>query len=283
MEATARAPAAISIVNAIPAGTGSAVAIDTPITARVRLDPTDTAVTASVADRPDIDVSLVRRCLDETITRYGDGEGGHVETTAPISPSVGLKTSSASANATIMATLAALGRGDEVDPLAATSLGVEVARSVGVTVTGAFDDATASMLGGLTITNNETDELLAHRELTGEAVILIPEGRTPTATVDTEALDQIAPLSELAVDEVLAGRHETAMAINGLAVASALNLDRESIRLGMRETMAVSPSGTGPAVAAIASASSCATIAKRWEGEGTVVRTQLQSDGVTLG
>jgi len=40
------------------------------------------------------------------------------------------------------------------------------ARDVGVTATGAFDDASASMLGGVTITDdNDDDELLSREEV----------------------------------------------------------------------------------------------------------------------
>jgi hypothetical protein len=40
------------------------------------------------------------------------------------------------------------------DVFDAARLGVRAAREVGVTVTGAFDDASASMLGGVTVTDN---------------------------------------------------------------------------------------------------------------------------------
>ena len=281
MQATASAPAAISIVNAIPTNLGAAVAIDATVTASVTLDPEADVVTADI-EGESVDDTLIRRCLEVTTDRYGAGEGGHVRTTADVPPSVGLKTSSAAANATIMATISALDVAESIDRLEATRLGVEVAREVGVTITGAFDDASASMLGGLVITDNEADEVLTRRELEEAAVILIPEERTPTETVDTAALTAVAPISELAIEAVRDGRHESAMALNGLAVASALDIDPEPIRQAMCETMAVSPSGTGPAIAAIGSPSVIAAIAERWGPYGDILETRLRQTGVTL-
>lgn len=280
MEASASAPAAISVVNAIPTGRGSALAIDEHITARVSLDPSRDAVTADIADDRAIDTTLIRRCVERGIERYGEGEGGHVETTAEVPHSVGLKTSSAAANATVWATIKALGCTDQVTPLAASRVGVEVARAVGVTVTGAFDDAAASMLGGLVITDNGTDELLARHVRSDTVVVLVPEGRTPTESVDVSSLQAVAPISELACDEVLEDRPGVAMALNAMAVTTALDLDGRPLRLAMTETMAVSPSGTGPAIAAMGTAETCSAVAAHWSSFGDVLETSVATDGV---
>lgn len=283
MHGVARAPAAISVVNAIPAGRGAAVAIDRAVTARVELDPTAENVTGAIGDGRDVDTTLIERCVAATTAAYGDGEGGTVETAAEVPPSVGLKSSSAAANAAIAATLDALGRWDDIDNLTATRLGVEVARDVGVTVTGAFDDATASMLGGLVVTDNTDDEVLHRDDLTGPVVLLLPDSRRPTATVDTDALDAVAPLGALAADTALEGRYGLAMTVNGLAVATALDLDIAPLRAAMAHTTAVSPSGTGPAVAAIADADACDAIAEAWSPFGDVLETELSSVGTTVG
>ncbi len=280
MEASASAPAAISVVNAIPTGRGSALAIDERIAARVSLDPKSPSVTADIADDRAIDTTLIRRCVERITERYGAGEGGHVETTAKVPHSVGLKTSSAATNAAVWATIEALGCADQVTPLAATRIGVEVAREVGVTVTGAFDDAAASMVGGLVVTDNETDDLLDHHERDDAVVILIPEGRTPTESVDVSSLKAVAPISELAFDEVLEDRPEVAMALNAMAVTAALDLDGRPLRLAMTETMAVSPTGTGPAIAAIGSPETCTTVAADWSSFGDVIETRVDTDGV---
>lgn len=282
MEGAATAPAAVSLVNAIPAGRGAAVAIDCGITARVRLDPEASTVTATSGDDRVDDTSLIQRCVRATTDAYGDGEGGHVETTAAVPAAVGLKTSSAAANATIAATLDALGRWTGTAPIEAARLGVAVAREVGVTVTGAFDDAAASMLGGLVVTDNQTDRLLAHRPLEGGVVIVVPSAPAPTAEVDVAALEAVAPLADLAADLVLDGQTDLGMAVNGLAVASALELDFTPMRAARAETVAVSPSGTGPAIAAIADTEGCERVAAAWAGHGEVIETVLRQSGVQL-
>ncbi|MFB6295476.1 MAG: shikimate kinase, partial [Halobacteriales archaeon] len=163
----ARAPAAGTVLNALANHTGSAFAIDAYTTAEVELDDRD-EVTGEVAENPDADTRLIERCVAAVTGRYGDGEGGTVHTESEVPMAAGLKSSSAAANATVLATLDALADAVADDPGAADAehgsaaiervdacrMGVQAARDAGVTVTGAFDDASASMLGGVTVTDN---------------------------------------------------------------------------------------------------------------------------------
>ncbi len=81
-----------------------------------------------------------------------------VRTTSDIPVSRGLKSSSAAANAVIMATLDALG--EQMDPLEAIRIGTKAAIAAKVSVTGAFDDACASLFGGVAITDNRSETLM---------------------------------------------------------------------------------------------------------------------------
>ncbi|MFP4591468.1 MAG: shikimate kinase [Halobacteriales archaeon] len=278
MEGRARAPGAVSVVNAIMGGRGAAMAIDRHVEARVSLDPDVDGVSGLAADRPDVDASLVERCVEVTTARYGDGEGGAVETRSALPPSVGLKTSSAAANAAVLATLDAL-EVTEVDPLQAARLGVLAARAVGVTATGALDDAAASMLGGVAVTDNDSDALLARGSWDRDLVVLVPPGRTPTATVDVAALERFAPLGAVATESALAGDYARAMACNAVGVTAALALDIEPVLEGLRTTGAASPSGTGPAVAAVGASSACDRLAAAWADRGRVIRTRSDRRG----
>ena len=78
--------------------------------------------------------------------------GAKIKTQSNIPIARGLKSSSVAANATALATTAALGK--TLDDLEIIKLGVEAAFDAKVTVTGAFDDACASYFGGIVITDN---------------------------------------------------------------------------------------------------------------------------------
>jgi len=154
---------------------------------------------------------------------FGDGEGGTVRTETEIPLASGLKSSSAAANATVLATLDALGRAEEVQRVDAARVGVQAARETGVTVTGAFDDASASMLGGLTMTDNEADELLFREEVEWDAVVWTPPRQSFSADADVTRCEHVAPLAEHVADLAARGQYGTAMTVNGLAFCAALD------------------------------------------------------------
>jgi shikimate kinase len=162
MEGSAEAPAAGTVLNALATGTGSAFAIDRYVRASVEATPGEGGVTGTITGAPDADTRLIERCVELAGREYGDTAlSGHVRTESEVPLASGLKSSSAAANAAVLATLDALGVAEDVPAEDATRLGVRAAREVGVTVTGAFDDASASMLGGVTVTDNDADDLLA--------------------------------------------------------------------------------------------------------------------------
>ncbi|MFW6153192.1 MAG: shikimate kinase, partial [Halobacteriota archaeon] len=234
------------------------------------------------SDRPTIDPTLVETCLEGVTERYGDGEGGRVTTTSSLPPSVGLKTSSASASATALATLDALGLADAVDRVDLAHLVVEVTREVGVTVTGALDDTAASLLGGLVSADNEAGRIVDRRVLGREVAILVPGEGQPSTAVDVDALRSFAPVGEVALEQLDHDRFGLAMTLNGLAVATALGLDGTPIADGIGLVEGVSVSGTGPAVAAIGADEAVDRLASTWSSAGTVHRTSLREMGATI-
>ncbi|MFW6191169.1 MAG: hypothetical protein ACOC48_01025, partial [Thiohalospira sp.] len=78
-------------------------------------DPAAEGVDGTIAEDPDADTELVERCVALATERWGDGEGGTVRTDSDVPLAAGLKSSSAAANATVLATCDALGLtvGDE--------------------------------------------------------------------------------------------------------------------------------------------------------------------------
>ena len=282
MEGQASAPAAGTILNALATGTGSAFAIDEYVTARVDLTA-DEGVTGTVAGADDADTRLIERCVELVTARFGNGEGGTVRTESQIPMAAGLKSSSAAANATVMATLSALDAVDELSPEEATRLGVEAARDVGVTVTGAFDDASASMLGGVTVTDNQTDELLHRETRDWDVLVWSPPEKAYSAEADVDRCRQLAPVADLVADLALGGEFERAMTVNGFAYCAALGFSAEPMLDALPAVAGVSLSGTGPSFTAVGERASLEYIRERWgERPGTTLLTTTQSEGVHI-
>ncbi|GAB3682956.1 shikimate kinase [Salinarchaeum chitinilyticum] len=293
MDGRARAPGAGTICNALATGQGSAFAIDAYTTASVSLDPGRDDVDGEIADAPDADTALIERCVELTIERFGDGEGGEVRTDSEVPMAAGLKSSSAAANATVLATLDALGVADAGDPtLAATGeidredacrLGVEAARDAGVTVTGAFDDASASMLGGVTVTDNAEDELLARKERDWAVLVWTPPERAFSADADVERCERIASTADVVIEHALDGDFARAMTVNGFAFSAALEFPTEPLLEALPEAAGVSLSGTGPSVTAVGDREALADVRAAWaERPGTIRLTTTQTDGATI-
>lgn len=307
MQGRAAAPGAGTVLNALATGVGSAFALDVETRAEVCLSTDADSVVGAVDGDPDADTTLVERCVERTLARWGEAAGvpasvgGTVRTESDVPMAAGLKSSSAAANATVLATLDALGldalghdapngstdsSGTDIDgggpvPLeTACREGVAAARDAGVTVTGAFDDASASMLGGVTVTDNATDELLARERFDHDAIVWTPPERAYSADADAERCGNVAPVAELVADLALAGEYETAMTVNGLAFSAALGFSADPAVEAMPHAAGVSLSGTGPSVVAVGESGRLDAVAERWEERpGTLLRTTTRNEG----
>ncbi|WP_227354129.1 shikimate kinase [Haladaptatus salinisoli] len=277
MHGRASAPAAGTVLNALATGTGSAFAIDAATTADVELDDSG-EVRGEVAGAPEADTRLVERCVELVLETRGADYGATVRTESDVPMASGLKSSSAAANATVVATLAALGV--EMPREDACRLGVRAARDAGVTVTGAFDDASASMLGGVTVTDNERDELLAREEVEWDVLVWTPPERAFSADADVSRCRRVAPMADLVADLALAGEYGRAMTVNGFAFCGALGYPTDPLLDALPDVRGVSLSGTGPSFVAVGGREVLEAVRERWETrEGTTWLTTTQTDG----
>jgi shikimate kinase len=293
MQGRARAPAAGTVCNALATGVGAAFAIDADTTATVALEPASSeagSITGEVAGAPDADTALVERCVELAVDRWArDGRfDATVRTESEIPMAAGLKSSSAAANATVLATASALDV--DPDPLEACRLGVQAARDAGVTVTGAFDDASASMLGGLTVTDNDTDELLVHDTVAWDVLVWTPPERAHSADADVSRCERIAPIADLAAGLAHDGDYGRAMTVNGLAFTAALEYPAEPIVDALPGALGASLSGTGPSYVAVTDADEpddspdpLATVESRWRDRpGDTWRTTTRQEGASI-
>jgi shikimate kinase len=291
MDGHAAAPGAGTVLNALATGRGSAFALDVETAAHVELDESGT-VSGEIEGQPDADTELIERCVTLAVERWGDDPaatsdladpstvGGTVRTESEVPTAAGLKSSSAAANATVLATADALGLAGIVDHEDACRIGVQAAREAGVTVTGAFDDASASMLGGLTVTDNTEDELLAREEVDWATLVWTPPERAYSADADAERCERVAPMAELVEELALDGQYGQAMTVNGLVFSAALGFSADPAVEAMPHVEGVSLSGTGPSVVAVGDPEGLEAVEERWaERAGETLRTETRATG----
>lgn len=287
MRGKARAPGALTVVNAIATLKGSAFAIDLYTTAEVEISEDKDVIEGETDHDEEVDTSLIERCVERVLERFDVDAGGHVKTTSEIPVASGLKSSSAAANATVLATLDALDAlenemsvGDRIE---ATKMGVEAARDTGVTITGALDDAAASMLGGVVVTDNSEDEILKHEEIDWDAAVYIPDDKAPSSDTDVERSRLVAHVIDVALDLALEGDYARAMTINGLAYASALGYDTSIIIDALGFGKGAGLSGTGPSYGVIENNKHTNEVLKEWENlPGEVIRVETTNEGASV-
>jgi len=265
-----------TIINAISTWKGAAFAIDLKTEAEIVLTD-DKKITGYIEESGD--TNLIERCVELTLLCFGSKSGAKVSTKSQIPIASGLKSSSAAANATVLATLDALG--EKLEPMEAIKIGVQAALDAKVTITGAFDDACASMLGGFVITDNKNKELIKREERTSEVLILAPDKKVFSSGTNVMRSRLIGKWVEMAYREAIAGNYEKAMTLNGFLYCAALGFSTEpmmsALELGIE---GVSLSGTGPAYTALGSPELLDKLEPVWERLGAkVIRTKVNNNG----
>jgi len=261
-----------TIINAIATWKGAAFGIDLKTEAEVIL--TDDKTIKGYMEEGG-DTTLIERCVELTLSRFGSSSGAKVSTKSEIPIASGLKSSSAAANATVLATLDALG--EKLEPIEAIKIGVQAALDAKVTITGAFDDACASMLGGFVITDNKKMELISRVERDSEVLILAPQKKVFSSATNVARSRLMGRWVELAYKEALAGEYEKAMTLNGFLYCAALGFSAEPMMAAIEAGIeGVSLSGTGPAYTALGSPELLDRLEPVWRRMGgKVIRTKV--------
>ncbi|HIH87557.1 MAG TPA: shikimate kinase [Methanosarcinales archaeon] len=275
----ASAPGAGTIINAIATWKGSAFGIDLKTNAKVRLNG-DGRITGIIKEGGD--PGLIERCVELVFEHFGYQGGAAVTTSSEIPIASGLKSSSAAANAAVLAALDAIG--GSMEPVDAALIGVHAAKDAGVTITGAFDDAAASMLGGLVVTDNRSSTLILREELDSEVIIYAPKTVAYSSQTNVGRSRLIAPWVDMAYDLCIKGEYGKAMTLNGFLYCSALGFDPEPMMMALETGIeGVSLSGTGPAYTALASGERVGELIDAWSAlDGRVIRTKINNSGAKV-
>jgi len=273
---------AVSIVNAMANGLGAALGVGLRVEASCRLleKPVFKIYSGGRLLKPG---SLLEKVCRLVLKDHSVEKGCFINVSSEIPPRKGLKSSSAVSSAVALACLKEVC--GEVDLLKAAFYSAEASIQAGVSATGAFDDASACLLGGLTATNNFERKLVARRIVDGSlrVLILVPPGGMLSGRVDTTLFKPVEPLMRLAYRLVLEGEEWTAMTLNGLAVSTALGISSkpamEAIRSG---AIAAGVSGKGPAVAAVCKPDDVDRVRKTLSRYGRVIETGVCNENASV-
>ncbi|ODS42810.1 MAG: shikimate kinase [Candidatus Altiarchaeales archaeon IMC4] len=280
--ATSVCNGAATIINAIATGKGAAFGIGLETKATVELDGSG-EIKGKIIGSPDEDTRLIELCVGNTLKYFGAKNGATIETESEIPIARGLKSSSTAANAAVLATIGALKEGGKKIKISDTDiikLGVKAALEAKVTITGAFDDASAAYFGGYVITDNKEMKILKHAAMEElDIIVFVPDKKSYTKDFNIEATKSIKESIEFAWGEALKGNIYEAMVTNGMLYSDALGYNPKIAKSAIDAgALAAGLSGTGPAVVAVTKGN-IEKIESAWkEFGGQLIETRVNNE-----
>jgi len=296
-----KAPGSATIINAISTGFGSAFGIDLNITAEAKFSGCGINCSSDLG----VDSKLMDICVKKVLNHYkiavdndledlvenldfGTGEGIEINTKSNLPLGSGLSSSSALSNSVVMACSSLISDAFCLKPLndfELINLGIDASLEAGVTITGAFDDASASYFGGITVTDNSKRKILYQDEMSDfDILVFMPDKESLSGSSDVSRMELISPFVKIAFDKALEKDYFTALTLNGLLYASVLNFDN-NIALDALSAGAFASglSGTGSAFVAIVDNDSIDGVKSAWSSfEGDIIETKVNNVGTTF-
>jgi shikimate kinase len=238
---------AVSIVNAIATGNGSALGISLRVTAEAEISRGHGVKFLTGKN----DDKLINNIIYNILPREMVEQNMIViKVKSEIPIGYGLKSSSAVSNAVALACFR-LTRQD-IDDYAVLDAAVKASLDAKVSITGAYDDASACYFGGFTLTDNYSRKLIRRDEAPSDlfAIIFLPRN-TPRGDVH-----KLSNLSDLFIDAFRlaeAGDYWKAMKLNGVLTSAALSTRYAPVMTAIEHgALSASISGNGPSMVAIA-------------------------------
>jgi shikimate kinase len=268
---------AVSIVNAVANGHGSALGISLKVLADLTVSSGKGVYLQSRQGEKLLNL-LLRKALPKTVLQE---HAVRIEIKSEIPVGFGLKSSSAVSSAVALAIQKYLGEG--IDDVKVLNLSADASIDAGVSLTGAFDDSAACYFGGFVVTDNFSRKLL-RREPASEdlsAVILLPSRVSRGNLFNLYLAPEIFDLAfRMASDR----EYWSAMKLNGMAVGALLGSDYTPVISAIKEhALSAGISGNGPSVVAIADSKHLKSLVSSLSSfEGQVLISKVNNQKATV-
>ena len=285
MKTVVKSPGSATVINAIASGYGSAFGIERYVTAEVELK----ASKIKCESDKEVETDLMEICVRNVLKRLNIETGVKVKTYSDLPVASGLSSSSATSNAVTMATFIALsseyGSNLQLTDSEILNMGIDSSLEAGVTITGAFDDASASFYGGLTVTDNMKRKILKKKDMEEQNILIyMPNKKSLTAQSDIGRMKLLAPYVKLAFKLALNGDIYRALTLNGLLYCAALEFN-PNIALDALDAGAIASglSGTGPSFVAVVDNKNFDNVLDAWKSyQGKIIRTNVDNEGTSV-
>lgn len=287
MKKVVRSPGSATIINAIATGFGSAFGIGLDIVCNAKTQSHSITCSNDVG----ADTSLMELCVSNVFDYYGvdaDEFGLDIKTTSELPMASGLSSSSALSNAVTAISSKIISEEFNLELLSdfdIINLAIESSLKAKVTITGAFDDATASYFGGVTVTDNGARKILIKEPMEELPVLVyMPNFISKSGSSDVNKMKLMSPLVETAFEIAKNKDYFKALNLNGLIYAAALGFD-SSIAIDALNAGALASglSGTGSSFVAICEEDKIDDIKEAWSLlDGRVIETFSDNEGCSF-
>lgn len=261
---------AISVVNALATGKGATIGIG--IQCNVKASIVQGKGSARIRSGAPDQHGLVKKCVEYSLNEIGvvlpANQTLEISIDSNIPPAVGLKSSSAVSVAVVKAIFDFFNAEKNHETI--LNVSCLASKDSGASLTGAYDDASACLLGGFVVTDNEKFKIIKRtslpRRLGSNVEILVPNRKKYTSSIDRSVYAKMRHHSLRAFGHAKSGDIAQAMFLNSIVQCVALGYSIDPVVIALLEgASGCGITGKGPAIAAICpNATIAKKIRKKW-------------------
>ncbi len=236
---------AISIVNAVASGFGSAMGISL----RVKVEINSKKGSGIIFQKGGGTGMIKKIIYDILPSKYLNNNQLLININSEIPSGIGLKSSSAVSNAVALACKYLVNK--EINDNFVLNSAIDASLYAKTTITGAYDDSTACYYGGFVTTDNYKRKILKREDSPTDinVVLYLPNNKKRG---DVTRLKLLSDIYLEAFQLAYSGQYWKAMTLNGVLTSSLISNTYNITRICLENgALAASISGNGPAIAAV--------------------------------
>ena len=236
---------AISIVNAVATGYGSAMGISL----NVKVEIISKKGSGLIFQKGGGSLMIKKIIYDVLQSKYINNNQLLINIKSEVPSGMGLKSSSAVSNAVALACISLTNK--EISDEFVLNSAINASLYAKTTITGAYDDSTACYYGGFVTTDNYKRKIWKRENSPTDisAVIFLPNNKKRG---DVTRLKLLSDIYLEAFQLAYSGQYWKAMKLNGVLTSSLLSNSYTITRMCLENgALAASISGNGPAIAAV--------------------------------